>query len=348
MLRQLAILIGMHLPLVAQAADDATVSNEVATNIPGVKAFLPLPRDFNPDTASNAELLRYGLPPRPSQQDSPLAFKMWQSRVEGAKHRIVPDLSQTNVRHSPINIDQQMITRIAGGITTSNNWSGYAIIGPNGQFAKWGSEITGTYIEPAPGCDSSQGDKHMSTWVGIDGYGSPDVLQTGTEIDLTCPTPFASPTNVVHYAWYEWFPAYSIQINNLAVRPGDRINVAVFTSDGTHRFVSIENASTFQTLTLDMTPPSGTALVGNSVEWVVERPEINGVLTNLAYYGSIAMQSIYVWYPSPNGTPQANYPGSAPSGTIYTINMISGSTILSAPSVSPIDQSIALFYSPTN
>jgi hypothetical protein len=352
MFKQLtAVSVMSLLPLMAHAADDAAGGEkaQVSTSIPGVQAFLPLPKDFNPETASNDELLRYGLPPRPNRQESPVAFKAWQSRVEGAKHRIVPELQQTNVRHPPINIDKQVRTRVDGGVTTSNNWSGYAITGPNGQFSKWGSEITGSYMEPAPGCDASAaGDKHASIWVGIDGYGSPDVLQTGTEVDVICPAPFASPTNVVHYAWYEWYPAYSIAIQNMTVRPGDKIDVAVFTSDGTHRFVSIENASTFQTFTLDMSPPAGTTLLGNSVEWVVERPEINGVLTNLAHYGSLAMQSIYVWYQSPGGAPQANYPGDAPSGTIYTINMVSGSNILSAPSVSPIDQSIALFSTPAN
>ena len=334
--------------LLATGAAIAQDSEEVATSIPGVQAFRSLPQDFDAETASNAQLLKFGLPPRPRQEDFPLLYQMWRSRVDAARHRVIPDLVQTNVRHRPIKVDQQLQTQVNGGVATSPNWSGYAIVGPNGQFLKWGSEISGSFLEPAPGCDGSlAGDKHMSTWVGIDGYGSPDVLQTGTEVDLICPAPFVSPTSVDHYAWYEWYPAYSIRINNVPVRPGDRVNVAVFTSDGSHRFISFENVSTFQTYTLDMTPPTGTSLVGNSVEWVVERPEINNLLTNLAHYGSLAMQSIYVWYPSSTAAPQANYPSNAPSETIYTVNMTSGSQILSAPIVSPLDNSIALFSTPS-
>lgn len=347
--RYLVSLAAIGLCLAARAGDESLKRAEVATNLSGVTAFLPLPKDFNSDKASNAELQEYGLPPRPNKDDLPILYKMWQSRVEAAKHRVIPNLLITAIKHRPINIVQQLHTRVDGGVTASNNWSGYAITGSNGQFAKWGSEITGSFVEPSPGCDSSQsGDKNMSTWVGIDGYGSPDVLQTGTEIDLNCAAPYAAPTNVEHFAWYEWFPAYAIKITNVAVRPGDKIDVAVFLSDGKHHFVSFENASTKQTFTLNMTPPNGTSLQGNSVEWVVERPEINNVLTNLAQFGALSMQSIYVWYPSATGTPQGNYPGNAPSGTIFSINMMLGDQVLSAPSLSPIDNSIALFSTPVN
>jgi hypothetical protein len=36
-----------------------------------------------------------------------------------------------------------------------------------------------------------------------------------------------------------------------------------------------------------ITAPSGTKLVGNSAEWIVETPRVNGVLSNMPDYGEV-------------------------------------------------------------
>src|ERR1700721_1083408 len=65
--------------------------------------------------------------------------------------------------------------------TTSTNWSGYAA-------------ASGT-------CSGSA--KYSSFWVGLDGYNSSTVEQTGSEVDCSGSTP-------EYYSWYEMYPAYPV------------------------------------------------------------------------------------------------------------------------------------------
>src|SRR5579871_6444221 len=59
------------------------------------------------------------------------------------------------------------------GTVTSGNWSGYAITGS--AF----TNATASWIVPAVSCSS--GTQYAVFWVGIDGYSSNTVEQTGTE-----------------------------------------------------------------------------------------------------------------------------------------------------------------------
>ena len=79
------------------------------------------------------------------------------------------------------------VARIAGhgrnATTTSTNWSGYAVTGANGSF----HSVSASWTEPTATCTGSA--KYASFWVGLDGFSSNSVEQTGTDSDCSGRTP---------------------------------------------------------------------------------------------------------------------------------------------------------------
>lgn len=99
----------------------------------------------------------------------------------------------------------------------SQNWAGYAA------HAKTYKKISASWVEPTAHCTSSR--TFSSFWVGLDGYNSQTVEQTGSEVD--CRSGHAR-----YYAWYEMFPALPVNFGN-PVQPGDRFTGSVtFTGSG--------------------------------------------------------------------------------------------------------------------
>ena len=73
----------------------------------------------------------------------------------------------------------------------------------------------------------SRGDQYAAFWVGLDGYSSSSVEQTGSEVDCVGRT-------AEYYAWYEMYPGPSENYSN-TVRAGDHFNASV-TYEGSNEF----------------------------------------------------------------------------------------------------------------
>jgi Peptidase A4 family len=163
----------------------------------------------------------------------------------------------------------------------SYNWGGYAVCVPqaacSADAAASGSvtDVKGSWVVPAivgaqrDSCSDSQKTWYdASVWVGIDGFVSPTVEQTGTSSDCYY-------GQVYYYAWYEFYPANSVTITSLTVRPGDIMTAEVSYSKGLFT-TTIEDMNTRQSYT---SPP--TAVPGaetDSAEWIVESADYNGIL----------------------------------------------------------------------
>ena len=96
---------------------------------------------------------------------------------------------------------------------SSTNWSGYAASG--GHYTK----VSANWVEPKGMCSGSTGSEYSSFWVGLDGYGSSTVEQTGSEVDC-------SGGSAQYYSWYEMYPSYPVNFSN-KVRPGDHFSASV-------------------------------------------------------------------------------------------------------------------------
>jgi hypothetical protein len=75
-----------------------------------------------------------------------------------------------------------------------------------------------------------------------------------------------------------------VAITNLPVSPGDTMYCLICVNSTTTATVYISNQSSGVSTRFTITAPSGTKLVGNSAEWIVERPTVNGSLANLSDY----------------------------------------------------------------
>jgi Peptidase A4 family len=266
----------------AQAAGQLA-PNRVATNLAGATTAIAAPQGFNPVEASDAQLAIYGFPPRPDASLEPKAYATWSRAMMASRTKVTPVLQQTNIFHGP--------KRAAGANTsqstgTSYNWSGLVDFSGATSYNSTSTfyYIISEYVVPvarqAFGVCNGTWD-YSSSWVGIDGDGSRDVLQAGTESDAYC----SGSTNATYYsAWYEWYPYGEVRVSSVPVYPGDDIFVEVWHTSATQGYAYLVNKNTGLYFDIGFTAYPGYPLVGNSAEWVVERPTVGGSYATLTNY----------------------------------------------------------------
>jgi thiol-disulfide isomerase/thioredoxin len=165
--------------------------------------------------------------------------------------------------------------------TISENWSGYAVAG-----SKPYTYVHSTFVQPTITCPGVA-DQWTSNWVGLDGYNDQTVEQDGTA--AWCGG--ANDTTPKYEAWYEMYPANSVNV--FAVHPGDIIDVSVSYSDSTSDFtLTVSDLSTGKTAT-DTATCADCARA--SAEWIIERPALCNnagtkcFITELADFGTSTM-----------------------------------------------------------
>ena len=304
-----------------------SVTPAASTNLPNVLAYRQPQTNFNPATASPEALRLYGYPPRPDPVREAAAFEVWVKAMSTPHTRIRPYLQQTNIGHGPARDLQTHVqprassefnSQATGSVyTTLSNWSGYCLVDDNTRpFAH--SSIFATYVIPEAqhAFGSSKGSWDFCyQWVGIDGAGSSsDVLQAGTEADAF---PAGNNPETYYGAWYEWWPNNTITISNLPVKAGDVMFVEVWNDNATQGHAYLLDLSTQQSVSIAFNAPQNTRLVGNCMEWIVERPTWKGSLTTLTNYIACPFE-----FTHGSDYSTGYYPGMTGfSGTIYNVGM---------------------------
>jgi hypothetical protein len=122
------------------------------------------------------------------------------------------------------------------------NWGGYVSDGPGGIADPHWVMIDAYWVEPAVTCNSTA--DMFAPWVGLDGYGSTTVEQTGVETNCFSGVP-------AYRAWYELFPAPPVYIDETTypVGAGDVIEADVQYADSRFSLVlnNISRGWTFYT-----------------------------------------------------------------------------------------------------
>jgi len=242
-----------------------------------VSTFEPPPAGFDPLKAADDDLIKHGFPRRPTED--PRAMRRYDDvlrRMQGKFQYITPTIRRRDdVRHRPLG-------RIAG-TETFDNWSGAVQHAPEGRAFRW---VQGDWTIPNVYPPTQGQWYYCSNWIGIDGDGSGDVCQAGIECEVFQLGPFTI-RNI--YAWSEWFPESEVQVTNFPVDAGDEITCLICTpgAGATTATVFMANRSSGAATSFAISAPRGTQLAGNSAEWVVERPEVNDALVELADYGSV-------------------------------------------------------------
>jgi hypothetical protein len=250
-----------------------------------VRGFGPLPEDFDPVTASTRQLAAYRLPRRPDAEQEPELRELWERTMGRTRIWVTPELEHhPNVSHGPARRPDgrrhgAKLETPGVSNATSGNWSGAMTFSPRDKPYRF---VGGQWTVPSPNATTA-GSFWASQWVGIDGWGSSDVLQAGTETQIT-QISFLRATQV--YTWWEWFPAGEVRIGNLPVSPGDVMYCLICADANDHATVTFSNQSQGVGTRFDITPPSGTTLTGNVAEWIVERPNVNGGVADLTDYAA--------------------------------------------------------------
>lgn len=167
----------------------------------------------------------------------------------------------------------------AGGrnaVVSSSNWAGYAATGANGTL----TSVSSSWTQPAGRCTG--GNQYSAFWVGLDGYSSSTVEQTGSEVDCAGRTPR-------YYAWYEIYPGASVTFTN-PVSPGDQFSGSV-TYQGSSKFLLVLKDNTkgwTQTIKATL---AGAAL--SSAEVIAEAPccTARGGVLPLTNFGTVSFTS---------------------------------------------------------
>jgi hypothetical protein len=158
------------------------------------------------------------------------------------------------------------------GVVTSINWAGYAVTGPKGSV----SFVQGSWIQPTANCTSAT--RYASFWVGIDGYNSSTVEQTGTDSDC-------SGGHGVYYAWYEFYPAYPVTITSVPIHAGNTVEASVTYVSSTVGFTIVLKDVTTGTSFTHSHKVAGAAR--NSAEWIAEAPSSGSGVLPLANFGKV-------------------------------------------------------------
>lgn len=175
-------------------------------------------------------------------------------------------------QHAPMRLHKAPTTP---GSVESENWSGYAVTGSGFTNAQ------GSWIVPKVKCGDTL-EAYSAFWVGIDGYSSDTVEQTGT-------MSLCLLTEADYYAWYEFYPAGSVEITSVPVAPGDVISATV-TYNGSDFTITLTNETTGKTYSKSATV-AGAAR--SSAEWIAEAPSTTTGILPLADFGTASFGDDY-------------------------------------------------------
>jgi Peptidase A4 family len=186
------------------------------------------------------------------------------------------------------------LEKVNNGTYLSGNWSGYMDLPNSGKSF---SSVSATFTIPkfsttesnecrASGAVDSYGQSDSSYWVGIDGFNTSTVEQTG--VDQYCT---AGGTGL--YAWYEMYPLSPVAFTG--VRPGDQIYVSVTYSSGTHKYaLYLKDKTNGGFISTSQSCPSGSKCVNTSAEVIAEAPGGGAPSLYLANFGNVSFSGAVV------------------------------------------------------
>lgn len=199
-----------------------------------------LPATLDRTMLSNAELLQYGLPPKPTK---PSAIQAWAQAVRAAKHRTCAERASLDV-----------------SANTTANWAGNVVSGSGYSF----TDLWANWNVPCLATNSPVG--KSAVWEGL-GSGSSNarpLVQAGTEQDVLTQQPWDD-----YYAWTENFPYQSSEQWQFAVGCGDNMYANSWSPN-----CSFIQDNRFGDNSRDVcTGPSADSSQG---EWILEAPDYFG------------------------------------------------------------------------
>jgi hypothetical protein len=193
---------------------------------------------------------------------------------------------QRDARLADLNLQSEAVLNLSEdkfGLIYSSNWAGAVQTSPpSGTFDTADGQWALPTVSQPPSA-SGPGTWYSAEWVGIDGYScSTAILQAGTISYVTVDASGGVTTGAE--AWYEWYPASAIALPSFSVNAGDNVKVSIRTTSNLTGEVTIQNLSTDQSTTINVSAPDPTAtLCGTSAEWILEDFSSGGLVPFAAF-----------------------------------------------------------------
>jgi hypothetical protein len=257
----------------------------VPTNTAGIFTYATPPANFNVLAATDEELATYGFPPRPNATTDPAHYRAWERAMQAAKHQwhgeLKPLPSSRPKPSADIDGANQIGIPVATVTTpTTLNWSGVALTNklakwsPTASFSDIWSEISVSTAEPAFSSTCNQ--YHEYSWMGLDGFVPLYAIQPGNNksalVGGLAAYSICGPSDTTYLAMFGWEPA-NIQAA-FTIHPGDVMYAEVQSPPGgvNASYLFLEDLTTLTYNAYSVPVPYGVKFVGNSAQWIVERP----------------------------------------------------------------------------
>jgi hypothetical protein len=218
-------------------------------------------------------------------------------------------LKAFQAQHGPM----RLLVQHDDGSVESTNWSGYAVTGSGFKDA------TGSWIEPAITCNKKTDTELAAFWVGIDGYSSSSVEQTGT-------LAICENGQQEHIAWWEFYPTNDIQeIGKITVSAGDTISASVKYAKGEFTL-----KITDETTGKSFTHKGKQSAARSSAEWIAEAPCcVSGdTVYPLPKFGTVLFGKDNTSVAGTNDATNTSHSGAFntfPSADVFAITMVNAS-----------------------
>ena len=157
----------------------------------------------------------------------------------------------------------------------SLNWSGFAAHTTTYQ------KISASWIQPTAHCTASR--TFSSFWVGLDGFASRTVEQTGSEADC-------AGGQARYFGWFEMFPAFPVNFSN-PVHAGDHFTGSVTFNGGGHYTLVLKDITGGWSHTVQKTL-NGAA--NSSAEVIAEAPSSGSTVLPLTNFGTVHFSNAQV------------------------------------------------------
>ncbi len=237
----------------------------------------------------------------------------WFTRMLGGRSRTALSSQRPAVRLRVEELERRWVPSTLHS-TTSTNWAGYAVTAGNGSV----TGVSATFNVPTV---SGTGTAYSSDWVGIDGYNSGTVEQTGIEADVV--------NGVAQYsAWYEMYPAYPTTVG-LKIHPGDAITASV-TASGSQFTLTLTDANDPTGANSFTITQNGAGAQKSSAEWITEAPSSSRGVLPLANFTPVTFNNAQATINTGNGPITGAINNAAWASSVNQINMVSQNGTLEA------------------
>jgi hypothetical protein len=240
------------------------------TPIPKLPPRIKPPKDFDPITATNADLLKYGYPQRPDQDETPRLRAVWGRKVASAPRFVSPvprPAAKLVHKPSPRGVELNV---------NSPSWSGASLSNPpEGQTFY---TVSASWVVPSGGIPPTaaflngtapDGRYETTVWIGLDSNQS--LLNPGLSCGTRsfCQVRGGAVISNSQFAnsWYHW-DSLNFGID---VSPGDLVTMtACGTAGGKVGSITMVNVSQ-NTVSgvINISAPAGTTFQGSNAAWFV-------------------------------------------------------------------------------